>query len=66
MCFQGGVDLEKAAFPASLIVIEANAFQFCRQLRQITFAVGSQLQYIRSEAFSDCLLTEVVAPVSIV
>jgi hypothetical protein len=35
-------------------------------LRQITFAVGSQLQYIHSEAFSKCPLNEVVVPASIV
>jgi hypothetical protein len=57
--------LKKAAFPASLIVIEANAFFWCDSLRQITFAVGSQLQYIHSEAFSKCPLNEVVVPASI-
>jgi hypothetical protein len=49
--------LEKAAFPASLIVIEATAFQLCDRLRRITFAVGSQLQYVRSEAFEYCPLS---------
>jgi hypothetical protein len=34
--------LEKAAFPASLTVIDAEAFCGCVNLRQITFAVGSQ------------------------
>jgi hypothetical protein len=63
--FESCYKLEKAAFPASLIVIEANAFQFCGDLRQITFAVGSQLQYIRSEAFLKCPLNEVVIPASI-
>jgi hypothetical protein len=58
--------LMKAAFPASLIVIEAKAFQGCICLQEITFAVGSQLQYIRSGAFSDCPLKEVVVPASIV
>jgi hypothetical protein len=64
--FSGCSSLEKTAFPASVIVIEANAFQDCRGFRQVTFAVGSQLQYIRSEAFSDCPLSEVVVPASIV
>jgi hypothetical protein len=58
--------LKKAAFPASLIVIEARAFQECDQLCEITFAVGSQLQYIRTEAFSGCPLNEFVIPASIV
>jgi hypothetical protein len=35
-------------------------------LNKITFAAGSQLQYIRSEAFSDCPLNGVVVPESIV
>jgi hypothetical protein len=64
--FQGCSKLEKAAFPASLIAIEANAFHDCVNLRQITFAVGSQLQYIHTEAFSDCPLNNVVVPASIV
>jgi hypothetical protein len=62
----GFLKLEKVAFPASLIVIEANAFQDCHSLLQITFALGSRLQYIRSEAFVDCPLNEVVIPSSII
>jgi hypothetical protein len=58
--------MRKAVFPASLIAIEAHAFHDCSNLRQITFAVGSQLQYIRSEAFSSCPLNGVVVPASIV
>jgi hypothetical protein len=58
--------LERAAFPASLVTIEAYAFQGCISLRQITFAAGSQLQYIRGKAFADCPLNEVVIPASIV
>jgi hypothetical protein len=64
--FSWCLSLAEATFPASLIVIEANAFQFCSGLSQITFAVGSQLQYIRTEAFSFCPLIEVVIPRSIV
>jgi hypothetical protein len=64
--FHGCVLLEKASFPASLIVIEARAFGGCRGLQEITFAAGSRLQYIRSGAFSDCPLKEVVVPASIV
>jgi hypothetical protein len=59
-------NLEKAAFPASLIVIEADAFEKCDCFYQITFAAGSQLQYIRSEAFADSPLGELVIPASIV
>jgi hypothetical protein len=58
-------NLVKAAFPASLIVIEANAFHVCRQLREISFVAESQLQHIRSEAFSDCHLNGVVLPAGI-
>jgi hypothetical protein len=58
--------LQKAAFPASLIGIEANAFRNCRSLHRITFAVGSQLQYIRSGAFSRCALEEVAIPATVV
>jgi hypothetical protein len=58
--------LAKAAFPASLTVIEANAFWDCKSLSQITFAAGSQLQYIRIRAFSNCPLKEFVVPASIV
>jgi hypothetical protein len=57
--------LETAAFPASLTAIEARAFVTCSRLRQITFAAGSQLQYIRSYAFFSCPLNEVVVPASI-
>jgi hypothetical protein len=32
-------NLKNAAFPVSLIVIEAKAFYGCRRLRRITFAV---------------------------
>jgi hypothetical protein len=64
--FRGCYNLEKAALPASLFVIEANAFRNCRNMRQITFAVGSQLQYIRSGAFQFCPLNQVVIPASIV
>jgi hypothetical protein len=64
--FSGCSRLKKAAFQASLIVIDANAFHFCYRLCQITFAVGSQLQYIRSEAFRNCPLNDVVIPASIV
>jgi hypothetical protein len=35
-------------------------------MREITFAVGSQLQYIRSAAFSNCDLNEVLIPARIV
>jgi hypothetical protein len=59
-------NLGNAAFPASLTVIEANAFQLCYQLRQISFAVGSQLQCIRVGAFSDASLNEFAIPASIV
>jgi hypothetical protein len=44
-------NLRKAAFPASLISIEACA--------------GSQLQYIRSEAFSECHQLKIVIPAGI-
>jgi hypothetical protein len=64
--FMACFHVEKAAFPASLVVLEAQALQNCNKLREITFAVGSQLQYIRSEAFSNCLLNEVAIPASIV
>jgi hypothetical protein len=61
-CFQ----LKNAAFPASLIAIDTHSFQGCSGLCRITFAAGSQLQYIRSKAFSDCPLREVVIPATIV
>jgi hypothetical protein len=64
--FSGCSILNRAICRASLIVLEANAFSCCNRLRQITFAVGSQLQRIRSEAFSGCPLKEVVIPASIV
>jgi hypothetical protein len=51
--------LQQAAFPAPLTVIEATVLQ------PFSFAVGSQLRYIRSEAFSDSHLNEVVIPPSI-
>jgi hypothetical protein len=57
--------LEKAAFRASLIIIDANAFEDCKGLVQVTFAIGSQLQYIRSGAFSKCPLKRVVVPAHI-
>jgi hypothetical protein len=53
------------AFPASLIVIEKNAFHYCEHLGEITFAAGSQLKYIRSEAFGESPLTNIVIPASI-
>jgi hypothetical protein len=64
--FQECRKLHIAAFPASLTVIEAKAFAISNQLIEITFAVGSQLQYIRSKAFSYCPLREVVIPANIV
>jgi hypothetical protein len=64
--FTGCSKLKKASVPASLTVIDANAFQGCKGLRQISFAVGSQLQYIRSEALSDSPLNKAVGPASIV
>jgi hypothetical protein len=63
--FSGCSKLNKAAFPASLIVIEANVFGNCRNMRQITFAVASELQCIRTKAFSECRLNEIVIPASI-
>jgi hypothetical protein len=54
--------LEKEAFPASLIVIEANA---CHGLCQVTFAFGPHLPCISSKAFSDCRLKNLVVPASI-
>jgi hypothetical protein len=64
--FRWSSKLKNAAFPASLIVIEADAVFGCCEMRQITFAVGSQLQYIRIRAFSNCPLNEVVVSASIV
>jgi hypothetical protein len=64
--FKGCCYLNRAAFPASLIAIDANAFHRCFDLGQVTFAVGSQLQYIRRKAFSKSPLNEVVIPASIV
>jgi hypothetical protein len=61
LCFS----LKKTAFPASLIGIEANAFRFSGRLRQIKFAIGSQLQYIRGKAFSDSSLNEIEIPAGI-
>jgi hypothetical protein len=58
--------LKKVAFPASLLEIDANAFQGCVNVGQITFAVGSRLQYIRSKAFSGCSPNGVVIPASVV
>jgi hypothetical protein len=63
--FDSFSNLANAAFPASLIGIEANAFGGCDRLRRITFAVGSQLQYIRGKAFSKCPLNYVAVPASI-
>jgi hypothetical protein len=64
--FSGCSDLEKAAFPASLTVSEVAAFYKYGRLDEITFAVNSRLQYIRTEAFSDCPLDEVLVPASVV
>jgi hypothetical protein len=65
--FRSCSSLASTAFPASLTVIEAEAFYYCIHLREITFAVGSQLQYIGSRAFSDCCyLHWFVVPASIV
>jgi hypothetical protein len=66
LAFHACYNVEQVEFPASLIVIEASAFYYCHGLRRITFAVGSQLQYIRSEAFASSDLREVVVPASIV
>jgi hypothetical protein len=62
-------NLKTAAFPASLTTIEERAFHCCSCLGEISFAVGSQLQYIRTEAFKHCLPAhrqiKVVIPASI-
>jgi hypothetical protein len=58
-------NLHTVSFPASLTVIEAEAFSNCSRLRQPTLAVGSQLHYIRYRAFVDSPLAEVMVPASI-
>jgi hypothetical protein len=64
--FETSLELKNAAFPASLTAIEANAFRDCDDLREVTFAVGCQLQYIRGGPFSQCTLNKLVSPASIV
>jgi hypothetical protein len=63
--FSNCSELEKAAFPTSLIVIEEGASGCCSSLRQISFAAESQLHYIHSEPFSKYRLNEIVIPASI-
>jgi hypothetical protein len=53
------------AFPASLTVIEADAFYNDHGLPQITFAAGSQLPCIRDRAFYHRYLEPSVLPASI-
>ena len=46
-----GARMESVEIPASVRVIEANAFRNCRQLRQVVFAEGSRLEAVEAHAF---------------
>jgi hypothetical protein len=60
--FFGCSHLEVVAFPASLLVIDERAFYNCLQLRKVTYAADSQLQYIGKQAFVQCHLGGVFLP----
>ena len=52
--FAGQNGIRKLIIPASVTVIEASAFEFCRSLETVEFAEGSLLTEIGKNAFSDC------------
>ena len=58
--------LQQLKFPASLQIIEENAFQACDALTSITFAKNAQLTTIGDNAFTLCLrLKEIKLPDSV-
>lgn len=52
--FAGQNGIKKLYIPASVSVIGANAFEYCRTLEEVEFADGSLLTEIGSEAFASC------------
>lgn len=57
--------IEKIVIPASVEVIGQYAFDGCANLSEVSFAPGSKLKEIGSEAFSNTNLTEIVIPASV-
>ena len=57
--------IEKIVIPASVKVIGQYAFDGCASLSEVSFAPGSQLKEIGSEAFQDTNLTEIIIPASV-
>ena len=64
-CFQY-LNILSVKIPASVTSIDANAFAFCRSLRNVTFEANSQLTSIRDFAFTECTsLASITIPSSV-
>jgi hypothetical protein len=63
--FSNCISLTSVSFPASLVVIRERAFRYCENLREVTFAADSKLQYIGEQAFLGCPLNRILLPASV-
>ena len=64
--FASCAKLEKIEIPASVKIIEEEAFYHCTSLKEVIFDENSNLQRIESYAFSSCSsLTEIEIPASV-
>ena len=57
--------VESVALPASITVIEREAFRGCKNLRRVAFAEGSRLEKLGSECFREAGVERVVIPKSV-
>ena len=60
-----GTGLTSIEIPASVTEIKDGAFEYCEDLRSVTFAVGSQLKTIGAFAFGNSGLTTIKIPESV-
>ena len=49
-----GLSLQTVTIPASVSVIESDAFKNCQKLERVTFAAGCALTELASEVFAEC------------
>lgn len=64
--FEKAVNLKSVYIPASVVEIEAHAFDGCQSLTNVIFESGSNLQEISGNSFSKTAITEIDIPDSVV
>ncbi|MCR4960232.1 MAG: leucine-rich repeat protein [Lachnospiraceae bacterium] len=58
--YKGNTEITEVTIPASVKIIDQEAFKGCTNLKTVKFAANSALEEIRSNAFKDCTSLETI------